>query len=154
MPTKTLQLRGSNNVYRRADEVEAPPGIPDKPVWLTDEGEQVWTKLVGHLDFMGLLSLVDDQALSRYCKLWQYWRKACNFIDEHGDTFEKFDDHGNVIGVEEYPQMKRLINLADKLLRIEQQFGMTPSARASLAVDAATARQRAKDAGNGLVNLG
>tara|TARA_Y100000310_G_C20370158_1_gene663134 strand:+ start:114 stop:452 length:339 start_codon:yes stop_codon:yes gene_type:complete len=111
------------------------PSIPDPPDFLEGVALETWHKVSVQLEYMGLLYTVDAPALARYCQATQRWREEDERLVD-GEVTTKW------------------LNLCDKLLRLEQQFGMTPSARASLAVDAATAKQRAKDASKGFVTTG
>jgi P27 family predicted phage terminase small subunit len=81
---------------------------------------------------MGVLTKADGNTLSRYCRLWSRWRKAEAFIDQHGEVYPLKDDAGNVKCVQQWPQVAIANKLAQQLTRLEQEFGLTPSARARL----------------------
>jgi len=136
-PTATLKHRGSWRADTRGDEPKA-DGKPRQPAWLPPKAKAVWQQLIPRLEGMGVLAAVDRNALARYCMLFARWRECEEFIAEHGAVRVK---DGNVT---EWPQVARAGSLADKLLKLEQHFGMTPSARASLSV----ASNQPKDDGN------
>lgn len=83
---------------------------------------------------MRVLTKADGNALARYCKLWSRWRAAEKFLDKHGTTY---DGDG---GLRSYPQVRESSMLVGHLARLEQQFGLTPAARARLiAIDTGSA---------------
>jgi len=141
-PTAILKLRGSALVTRQRErcEVRAPAGLPDRPDWLDADGRSAWDQIVPQLDAMGVLSRIDGNALSRYCRLWTRWRKMEDFIAERGEMYPLKDETGNVKCFQQWPQVAIASKLALLLTRMEQEFGMTPSARARLQLNPATPR--------------
>jgi P27 family predicted phage terminase small subunit len=139
-PTNILSLRGSTLVSgrRRAKEPKGPPGPPDCPDWLDEDGKAMWGSLVPMLEGMGVLTRVDGNALARYCRLWTRWRKAEAFIDKHGEIYPLKDESGKVKYMQQFPQVAIAAKLAQQLTKLEQEFGMTPSARSRIQIDART----------------
>ena len=133
-PTPILKLRGSKRASRAKREVKAASGIPQRPDWLDGEARVAWDHLVPMLEGMGVLSVVDGHALSRYCRLWSRWRKAEDFIDDHGDMYPLKDEAGRTKCFQQWPQVAIAHKLALQLTRLEQEFGMTPSARTRIPV--------------------
>lgn len=133
-PTALLQLRGSKlvNKDRREKEVKGPDGLPDKPEWLDEMGQKAWDFLVPLLHQMGVLTRIDGHALSRYCKLWSRWRQAEEFLSKHGEMYPLKDEQGKPKCFQPWPQVSIANKLAQQLTRLEQEFGMTPSARSRL----------------------
>ena len=72
---------------------------------------------------------------------FDYW-KAAEFVAKHGAVFvvrgkpAREGEQGPAIGFRPYPQMAIKIALASELLRLEREFGLTPSARARVEVEA------------------
>ena len=85
---------------------------------------------------MGVLASIDTFALGRYCQLYQRWRTAEEKIRDQGETMLLRNAEGLVIGEGLSPYVKLANELAEKLLRLEQHYGMTASARASLGIAA------------------
>jgi P27 family predicted phage terminase small subunit len=139
-PTAILKLRGSTLVSKRRQKKEAqgPAGAPDQPDWLDDEARKMWDHLLPMLDGMGVLTRVDGNALARYCRLWSRWRKAEEFIDGKGEMYPLKDDKGSVKCFMQWPQVAIAHKLATQLTRLEQEFGMTPSARSRIPVQGST----------------
>lgn len=129
-------MRGSSLVNSRRDavEVEGPAGTPPCPDWLDDDAKAAWSQLTPLLESMGVLTRIDANALSRYCRLWSRWRKAEAFIQERGDMYPLKDDAGKVKCFQQWPQVAIATKLAAQLTRLEQEFGMTPSARTRIQI--------------------
>ena len=104
----------------------------------------MWRRIVPLLDNMGVLTKVDGNALARYCETWARWRAASEFVVEHGETFPLMDRHGNVVGHRSLPHARVATQLSGELLRLEQQFGLTPAARVGLCVGGASLTDGAK----------
>jgi len=127
-------MRGSWRSKRNPSEPRTEPGRPRCPRWLDREAKAAWKHLVPQLDRMGVLTKLDRNALARYCQLWSRWRRAEEFLCDQGDTHLVKDAAGQVKGVRAYPQVRIANQLAEQLLRLEAQFGMTPSARSRIEV--------------------
>jgi P27 family predicted phage terminase small subunit len=135
-PTAILKLRGSTLVSKRrqAREARGPAGAPDPPDWLDEEAKAMWDHLLPMLEGIGVLTRIDGNALARYCRLWSRWRKAEAYLDKHGEMYPLKDDRGRVKCVQQWPQVAIAAKLSQQLTRLEQEFGMTPSARSRVQV--------------------
>lgn len=131
-PTAVLKARGSwraklpknepkSQAVTRPDDLKA-------PTWLVGAAKKHWLSLVELLAAQRILTRGDGEALARYCRIRQRWLAMEDWLDDNGQTATMTAGDGNTT---EYiaPQAKLASNLADALLRIEQQYGMTPSAR-------------------------
>jgi P27 family predicted phage terminase small subunit len=144
VPTPILKARGSRLANRNDAEPTPPPGRPICPSWLKGEGRRAFRVLAPVLFDMGVFTKIDINAFSRYCRLWDRWKKADTFIAEHGDMYPvrqqmmKRKEDGTVyyemevIGFKMYPEVKVADMISKQLLHLEQEFGLTPSARSSL----------------------
>lgn len=81
---------------------------------------------------------VDTKALERYCVDWLRWRRAQAYIAANGETYQLTDDSGAVRCIMPYPEVAIINKLNISLLRIEQEFGLTPAARTRIQVAAPT----------------
>jgi len=124
-PTATLSARGSWLAKTRQAEPET-AGSPMPPDSLTDSALDVWNRLLPQLEAMGVAGEADTNSLAIYVTLFARWRECEDWIAENGS----FSADGR-----EYVQVGRSSKLADQLINLGQQYGMTASARASLAVD-------------------
>lgn len=151
-PTKILELRGSWLAKTRTHEPKPPATIPKMPQELDQQGRKIWRGLTRDLDAIGLLASLDQHALARYIQLWQRWQRLQTFIESHDETYAvmrrftiqaSYDSEGNAVPAREVEvfshtairaETKTWLALSDRLLRLEQQFGLTPSARAAIGI--------------------
>lgn len=145
-PTPVLQLRGSWRADTRDGEPQGPEGTPECPARLLDEARQIWDEIVPILDNMGVLTLADGNALTRYCSMFVRWWKAEEFLQKNGDSYPiyqttkggelVYDKNGRKIlrYMQQWPQVSIAKSLNASLLRLEQEFGLTPAARAGLSI--------------------
>ena len=114
-PTAILKLHGSRKVEQRKNEPKPPAGGPICPVWLTGEPRKVWQRITPKLKRMGVVSTIDGFALARYCLYVALWMNELNKKAGRSElTMNRY---------------------ANQLNRLEQAFGLTPSARAGLKVE-------------------
>jgi P27 family predicted phage terminase small subunit len=133
-PTNILKARGSRQAAR-PNEPQPTPGAPRPPDTLDAPAIQVWGQVVSELAAMGTLFRADVNALERYCVLFVLWRKSIAFLQENGETYPLRDKAGNVTCIQQYPQVAIVNKLSVLLLRLEQEFGLTPASRARVRVD-------------------
>jgi P27 family predicted phage terminase small subunit len=133
-PTAVLKLRGSTLISKRREtaEVKGLYGTPECPDWLDAEAKAAWNQLVPMLVGMNVLTRVDANALARYCRLWSRWRKMEAFIEDKGEMYPLRGEDGGVKCFQQWPQVAIAHRLALQLVKLEQEFGLTPSARARI----------------------
>lgn len=138
-PTNLLRLRGNPLATKRRDSTEPKPDPtrPRCPTWLDEEAKLAWKHVVPQLERMGVLTRIDGNALTRYCQLWARWKKAELFVQKHGDVYPLKDESGRTNCLMPFPQVAIANKLAAQLTRLEQEFGMTPSARTRISVPVA-----------------
>ena len=125
LPTEILKIRGSKRaIYNRPrNEPQPEKGRPTCPQWLSADEKSVWRRLVPMLDQMRVLSKDDVFPVERYCVTYIRWRRAIEFLREHGETYTA----GECLRA--FPQTKIAQDLSTALTGIEDRFGMSPSAR-------------------------
>lgn len=135
-PLATLKIKGSEHAkYHRKNEPLPTPGQPTRPDNLSDLELDVYDQIVTKLDHMGVLAITDGKTIERYAHTYvRYWT-AAEFVRKNGETFPIRDSSGTLKGVALLPQAKLLNTLAPLLLKMEQEFGLTPSSRASIQLD-------------------
>jgi len=146
IPTNILRLRGSKLAKKRTKEPLPASQRLTCPAWLDAEGKKVWRTLVKQLHAMGVVGSVDVFAVGRYCQLFVRWLEREQDIRDTGSRMAVMNETGDVIGYTLNPSVKIASDLADKLLRLEQHYGMTASSRASLSV-APEKKERAAQSG-------
>ena len=145
-PKAILEARGSKHAkYVRREDLQGPPGRPDRPAWLIRDARRKWDELIPLLDQMGVLSLIDASALARYCDLHRRWCEARKVIDRDGPTYTTYDEGGEIRIIRARPEVAMCNSLGVEMGRLEPQFGMTPAGRARLSVEAKSQKDDAFD---------
>lgn len=127
-PTSILKLRGSWRGKARKGEPRAPDGRPPCPTWLRPEAKAAWKRLVPILERMNVLTLADGLTLARYCEMWAQWQDLAVWAQE-GDLYCHTES-----GMAIHPKATLLLRYGEALTRLEDRFGLSPSARARLAI--------------------
>lgn len=131
-PNRLKQLQGSwrGNINKR--EPKPDPAVPPCPKWLDPCAKRVWRRLVKQLVACGLLTSIDGNVFARYCRTYSRWRKAEEFIDKYGETYPLKAADGKVKFFTTFPQVHIAAQLATQLGRLEQELGLSPSARSRI----------------------
>jgi P27 family predicted phage terminase small subunit len=106
--------------------------VPEPAAWFDEAALAAWWHVVGELKAMGLLARSDRHALIRYCEMWSQWQIASGFVREKGQVYPIRNKDGQVTCMAQFPQVSIARTLAAELRRLEQEFGLTPSARARI----------------------
>lgn len=85
------------------------------------------------LGMMGILTFADEILVGRYCDVYARWRRAHAFVMEHGEGYESKRDGKTIIL--KFPQMAVASQLNSELTKMEDRMGLSPGARANLAID-------------------
>jgi P27 family predicted phage terminase small subunit len=93
-----------------------------------EKWEEVVPKLVG----MGVMTNADIDTIARYCTMHEGYVKYLDQVRRGLDVLVIRDDKGKVKYMQITPAATMLSKLAASMLRIEQEFGLTPSARSGL----------------------
>lgn len=132
-PTEVLNRRGSWRGKKRGGQPPREAGRPHQPTWFGDAELEVWEWLVARMEAMGVLSLADAPAMARYCRTTVRWRKAEQELREaKNEVYPIRGNDGKVKCFQALPHVSIVRDLSLQLLRLEQEFGLTPAARASL----------------------
>lgn len=131
-PTPTAVLNNRNSWRGVAREKAGePPGIrtasPKVPGDLNAKERHVWRSLCSDLDTLGVLTESDARAAYRYARYFVLWRDLMDWLADNGE-FSESEDGADVVR----PQVRRVETLETAMLKIEDRFGLTPSARARL----------------------
>jgi P27 family predicted phage terminase small subunit len=132
-PTKLRILRGNPSKEAVPDrEPEPAANAIVAPAWLAGEALEKWHGLVPQLLACGVLTNVDTEALARYCVIWQEWKKHLSMVQRGADVLVMRDEAGKVRYTQVAPSATLVVKYAAILLRLEQEFGLTPSARTGI----------------------
>ncbi len=135
IPTAIKIARGNPGQRPLNDsEPTPPPADLTPPATLSEIGIDKWIELSSLLTRMGVFTHADRSALERYCLIHEQWMHVVKHVRENGMTqitqtgYSQLTAEGSLFK-----------SLPADLLKIEQQFGMTPAARSSLKVADAVA---------------
>lgn len=138
-PPKPTALRvlGGNASKRPLpqNEPKPKPGTPPCPRWLLPEGKREFRRIVRELKpIPRLLTRLDGSALAAACQSWARYREAEDFLAKQGMTYVVKGDDGSPRYVAQFPQVSISRQSLYLYLRFCQEFGLTPAARARMAV--------------------
>jgi P27 family predicted phage terminase small subunit len=137
-PLALERLEGNPGKRKKMIEIPMPLELPDAPKHLDTYAREEWDRIAAGLFSVGMLCRADMGALAAYCSAFSLWRQAeeeLGKIRESGGQLNALilkTISGNYI-------QQPLIGIANKakadMVRYAAEFGMTPSARARLAID-------------------
>lgn len=130
-PTEILRARGSWRADANPDEPQPEQGAPECPPGMSEAAQKVWQSVVS-LIAAGVLTKDGVQTLARYCHGVVRWWKLAAWLEENEDTYEVKDACLNTRHVR-HPNVVTYATLGKDLLRMEQEFGLTPAARTRVA---------------------
>lgn len=142
-PTKLRLLRGDpSKEGTPAGEPEPLPGDLSPPPHVQGIALDKWNEVAPKLAAIGLLTPNDLETLARYCLYFEQFVKYAEQIRRGLDVLVIRDKDGKVKYVQSTPAATMFVKLGQSMLRIEQEFGLTPSARAGMNVNNAPKESR------------
>lgn len=99
------------------------PELPSPPVHLDEYALEEWDRVAGGLYALKVLTSLDKQVLAAYCNTYSLWRTACEELKGLTDFSERDK------------QKKFILKVQSEMKLLAVEFGLTPSARARLAID-------------------
>jgi P27 family predicted phage terminase small subunit len=133
-PTAMRAARGTLRVHR-ADEPQPPIGGVVMPGHLGEVAAARWRELLPMLQAVRVMTQADIESLARYCDTYEWWLATRAKLKKEGDTYPILNDGGEVKYIAQRPEVSIAHKLAQQLRQLEQDFGLNPSARASLHVE-------------------
>ena len=130
-PTALLKQQGTYQKCRRRGEPEIPPGSPKPPAWLDSEAVEEWRYAVAHLGGHKILTEADRTALAMYAEAVADYVSMRKVVKDEGYTIKT--DKGNLI---QHPALGAMGRAWDRATKLAREFGMTPSSRAGLHIQA------------------
>jgi len=123
---------GLGTIARRSPV--SPGDLTEPPPDLTGYALEKWRATVPMLSTMRVWSQDAAETWARYCRTVALWRDAQEYIEKHGQTYE------TPSGIyKARPETILCRGYAADLLRIEQCFGLVPSAKQSVTIQEADA---------------
>lgn len=132
-PTQLRILRG--NPSKEKIPTDEPQPAADRiapPAFCTGAAADKFNELAPQLHAIGVLTNVDLDALGRYCVIHVEWVKHIGICQRGGDILIGRDDSGRVKYTQVGPSATLVRQHGQTLLRLAQEFGLTPSSRTAL----------------------
>ncbi|MCY8276479.1 phage terminase small subunit P27 family [Bacillus inaquosorum] len=108
------------------------------PTWLDKVGKKEFKRVAAILTEVEIITEADISMLAAYCNAYSQYVSISKIIEEDGIMVhtEGKDEDGKPIKLvgEEHPLLKRQKNYFDQMKSAANDFGLTPSARAKLAI--------------------
>ena len=136
-PTKVKERAGTLQRCRQKNEPTPDPELPPFPDWASQRAKPYWDEIGKYLYDNGLLTRLDQTALALLCEaLCEYCDCRAIFEADAKDgnpaaNYVVTTDKGNLI---QHPAVGAMNKAWGKAVKMLTQFGMTPSARAGLAI--------------------
>ena len=135
----TGHYRGGLPADEPTPDLLSPEAKP--PAHLNEEEAKHWTATVGHLCRMRILSVADMSAIERYAQLRAIWDMAMRRGATDGwytlRTKRDRETGGEKVqSSSEAAWLRTAKQIAPILLRLETEFGFTPSSRTEISTDA------------------
>ena len=132
-----LALIEGNPGRRKIRAAPKPPeGMPLAPAYIEGYALEEWQRGVGGLYAMGVIAEIDQTMLASYCLMYQRWRDAENEIAKSGMT--ETTKNGNTV---QHPAVGIANTSFQNMLKVAEQYGLTASARARLAIGTDTQKK-------------
>jgi P27 family predicted phage terminase small subunit len=113
------------------------------PSFIGKHGRQEWNRITPELAKLGMLTRIDQVALEMYCRTYQKWRDAEEFLIEKGTYFvlrepsqmiDGKEVEGNIRYMQQMPQVSIAQQCAEYCRKMIQEFGLSPAARSRLEI--------------------
>lgn len=139
-PPKSAALKAlaGNPGKRTAPAVEAKPTpkLPTPPRYLSVVAKREWRRQGKELVRLGLITNIDLRAFELFCTTYERWLDAHTAVTELGMVVYTPSGYPMV-----RPEFTLQMKLQEQMLRLLQQFGLTPSSRAKAATAAAAVEE-------------
>ena len=135
LPRILKLIRGNPGHRAISDEPQPLLGSINPPKYLSRGAKKIWREVAPELYRLGLLTILDRQALARYSALHARWMEAEQFLEEKGSVYPIKDDQGKIKYLAQFPQVSMMRNYAKLANSLGLEFGLTASARVRLHVE-------------------
>ena len=134
-PTKIKELQGTLKAERVVEnemQVSLVGEIPPAPNWLTEIGQQEWSKICVELFNKNMLHQIDLRLIEAYCNAMALHIETEMMLRKNGRIQVFKNPDGTIKHTQSVPFQKIANDALDRALKIATQFGLTPSARSSI----------------------
>jgi P27 family predicted phage terminase small subunit len=126
-PTERLKLAGSWRANHRTGEPKPTVGRPRCPAWLDKAAKAKWRALVPELERLGLLTVIDGDALAAYCQAWAELEIATRTLQAEGRTFGTESGY-----LAPHPAVAQQRSAWNAVKSFAALFGLDPSSRSRI----------------------
>jgi P27 family predicted phage terminase small subunit len=128
-PSKLRALDGNPGRRPINDREPQPTGPLVKPDFVNGEAAKEWTRVIGAMP-PGLYTAADAPVLAVYCVAWVLFRNALAQVAREGMTAV-----GSMGQKTSHPSLATIAKQSEIIMRASDRLGMSPVARARLAMD-------------------
>ena len=135
LPTELKKMKGTMQKCRTLENemsVDLCVEIPASPDWLSPIGKEEWTKITKQLFNLNMLHQVDLKFIEAYVNEIAIYIECEKQLRETGRVDEFMNSEGELIRRQAKPLVKMKNDALNNALKLASQFGITPSARASI----------------------
>ncbi len=149
-PTNLKVIHGTAQPCRMNPREPKPEKLasPKPPRTLSTEARKHWRRITRDLESCGVLTNMDQDALSVYCELYAQWVEAGDMVRKKGMVIadpryaDRKTEKGKAMVVPVLsPYFRASLKLSDQMKQMLVEFGMTPSSRTRVQ----TGRDHAED---------
>lgn len=142
MPIQLHLLQGNKNRLTKKEieqRVEAEKRLKPRankvkpPAWLSDEAKKEFKRIVKEMQDLDLLTNIDVDALALYCDAYVNYIECTRIIAEEGLMVEYTNKAAETNKVP-HPLLTKKKQLHEQMKSLAAEFGLTPAARAKLAI--------------------
>ena len=134
LPTKVKELQGTLQKCRTLEdemEVAEVDSLPPAPMYLNNYGAIEWERITNQLYDINMLHTVDLALITAYCREMGTYLELAHTLNGT-DLVERTYKDGVLRSSKPRPELRIMRESLDRALKIATQFGLTPSARASI----------------------
>lgn len=135
-----VRLNGGEHTTHRPErgEIKTQTEIPACPRWLSKYAKEKWKEITTELARYELIASLDKDALTIYCDSFGVFREMCEKIQQLTGIDTNQPDAGMQFGtIQLTPSNYKTVSAywivrnkaAEQMLKIGEQFGLSPSAR-------------------------
>lgn len=135
LPSKLKEMQGTTVPCRTVEnemQVDIVKDLPEPPDWLSEIGKQEWNKVTQQLFNLKMLHQIDLRLIEAYCNEMSLYIETEQLLRNKGRIQAFKNTDGTLKHTQAVPHQKIAKDALAAALKIATQFGLTPTARASI----------------------
>jgi P27 family predicted phage terminase small subunit len=135
LPSKLKEMQGTTVPCRTVEnemQVDLVKELPEPPEWLSEIGKQEWNKVTLQLFNLQMLHQIDLRLIEAYCNEMSLYIETEQLLRNKGRIQAFKNTDGSLKHTQAVPHQKIAKDALAAALKIATQFGLTPTARASI----------------------